>query len=165
MALSWGSGRLAYWLGSPILLPVQRGAPAAWLLSLFIHNWQVQACGSCLCLPRCLPPWTRRVVPTHVPSSCHLYGGVVVSLSEVPHRFAKISPETGVLALLRIDTFSFLWGHGSHPAVASSQLVPHTYRPGTMLTGDLVILSAGQPHTICTGLSLAFLAVCSDVES
>lgn len=58
--------------------------------------------------------------------------------SEAPHHFAKISPETGLLALLCIDAFSFLWGHGSHPAVASSQLVPHTYRPGTKLTGDLV---------------------------
>lgn len=58
--------------------------------------------------------------------------------SESPHHFAKISPETGILALFCIDAFSFLWGHQSHAAMAPSQLVPHTYRPGTKLTEDLV---------------------------
>lgn len=45
--------------------------------------------------------------------------------------------ETGMVASFCTDALGFLWGQRSHAAMAPSQLVPHTYRPGIELAEDL----------------------------
>lgn len=143
MALSWGSGRPAYWLGFPTLLPVQCGAPAAWLLSLFFQNWQVQACGCWLHLPRGLPPWTTVAVVVVVPTLAFFFFFFLTEILMSPFSLRvsialqSFPTETGMVASFCTDALGFLLGQRSHAAKAPSQLVPHTYRPGIELTEDL----------------------------
>lgn len=115
MALSWGNGRQADWLGSPYLLPAQCGPLMPGFFSLFTQSWQVQACDSRRHLPRCCHLRQQRPSTCQAPPPCHLHRGASIFFcsARVPPHFAQF-PSLGLGSSIPLHrVFSFLVGHVS----------------------------------------------------